>query len=128
MCAGPACPTAGAKMSDDLPARLRACVTLASAYKLMDEAAGEIEALRHDLDRSMAREHERLQEVERLRAEVGGLRLLLAAGVAGAALYRDDGELQDNTTMPFIDFRRDSPEVIAEKMMQRNNAALKETP
>lgn len=32
----------------DLPARLRACVTLASAYKLMDEAASEIERLNAD--------------------------------------------------------------------------------
>lgn len=33
-------------MSDDLPARLRACVTLAAAYRLMDEAASELERLR----------------------------------------------------------------------------------
>ena len=33
------------------------------------------------------------------------LRELLAYRVAGAALYHDDGELQDNSEIPTIDFK-----------------------
>ncbi len=49
------------------------------------------------------------------------LRELLAIRVAGVSLYRDDGELQDNTVMPTIDFKRDSARVIAQKLIERND-------
>ena len=52
------------------------------------------------------------------------LRRLLAIRVAGAALYGDDGELQDNSVRPFIDFLRDSPDEISAKLMERSYAAL----
>lgn len=48
------------------------------------------------------------------------LRNMLALHIAGNMLYMDDGELQDNSVFPFIDFRRDNPESIAEKLIQRN--------
>jgi hypothetical protein len=47
------------------------------------------------------------------------LRSAVAGLYAGAALYRDDGELQDNRRTPFIDFKRDSLLDIRIKMTQR---------
>ena len=50
------------------------------------------------------------------------LRKLLAIRVAGAALYGDDGELQDNSVHPCIDFKRDSAEEIERKLLERGTA------
>jgi hypothetical protein len=50
-------------------------------------------------------------------------RKLLAIAYAGANLYADDGELQDNRH-PAIDFKRDSLDDIEAKMDQRAHAAL----
>lgn len=47
------------------------------------------------------------------------LRRLLAYQFAGSLLYADNGELQDNTAHPNIDFRRDSVDLIEEKIMKR---------
>lgn len=47
------------------------------------------------------------------------LRRLLAYRVAGALLYADDGELQDNSTFPYIDFKRDPVSVIEQKLIDR---------
>lgn len=44
------------------------------------------------------------------------LRRLLACCYAGAALYTDDGELQDSSAFPVIDFKRDSLDVIEQSM------------
>lgn len=53
------------------------------------------------------------------------LRELLAVSIAGVAnLYTDDGELQDNTVNPSIDFRRDSAVEIRRKLQQRSRATL----
>jgi hypothetical protein len=52
------------------------------------------------------------------------LRRLLAFQYAGHNLYADDGELQDNTSRPVIDFKRDSVDAIEAKMMERSRAAL----
>lgn len=57
-----------------------------------------------------------------LQAENAALRRMLACRVAGASLYVDDGELQDNTVLPFIDFRRDSVEEIERKLIDRGIA------
>lgn len=48
------------------------------------------------------------------------LRRLLAVRYAGAVLYTDDGELQDNYEQPMIDFLRDAPSEIEQKMYQRH--------
>ena len=53
-----------------------------------------------------------------------GLRELLAYRFSGALLYHDDGELQDNSARPFIDFLRDSAETIKQKLMERAIAGL----
>lgn len=50
------------------------------------------------------------------------LRLMLAIRVAGPTLYADDGELQDNSVQPFIDFKRDSAKEIERKLMERGMA------
>lgn len=52
------------------------------------------------------------------------LRELLARSVAGAALYADDGELQDSSELPAIDFKRDAPGEIARKLTDRGLTRL----
>jgi hypothetical protein len=47
------------------------------------------------------------------------LRQLLAVRVAGARLYADDGELQDASELPAIDFKRDTPGEISRKLTDR---------
>lgn len=56
------------------------------------------------------------------------LRRLLAYRIAGALLYADDGELQDNTARPWIDFRRDSVDAIEEKLGERTRALAASVP
>lgn len=55
----------------------------------------------------------------------GELRTMFAVSYAGAGLYCDDGELQDNTMQPFIDFRRDSPAQILQKQAERASRRLR---
>jgi len=52
------------------------------------------------------------------------LRQLLAYRVAGAKLYDDDGELQDNSVHPFIDFKRDAVDAIETKLYERGFKAF----
>lgn len=52
------------------------------------------------------------------------LRRLLAYRVAGVGLYADDGELQDNTVQPCIDFKRDSVDTIETKLIERTRKAF----
>lgn len=55
-----------------------------------------------------------------LKHENAALRQLLAIRVAGlTGLYTDDGELQDNSQSPAIDFKRDRVEVIRQKLIER---------
>ena len=61
-----------------------------------------------------------------LRAEVEALRELLAITYAGPLLYADDGELQDNRAVPFIDFKRDDLGTIRQAMHDRALAQAKE--
>lgn len=66
-----------------------------------------------------------------LKAEGDALRKLLAVYVAGPMLYADDGELQDSSAMPRIDFTRDTPDEIGRKLRERalnrmSNAELHE--
>ena len=61
-----------------------------------------------------------------LRKEICKLRTLLATCYAKSALYHDDGELQDNRTRPFIDFKRDTLDEIQWKMLERVRLACEE--
>ena len=67
-----------------------------------------------------------LAEVANLRNENTTLRTLLATCYAKSSLYHDGGELQDNRTRPFIDFKRDSLEEIQWKMLERVRIACEE--
>jgi hypothetical protein len=62
-------------------------------------------------------------EVQWLRAENEALRDLLCNAHAGVWAYRDDGELQDNTAHPCIDFKRHTPEQIRSALQRRSEAA-----
>jgi hypothetical protein len=59
------------------------------------------------------------KQVEHADAENRALRRLLAVRVSGASLYTDDGELQDNSQRPFIDYYCDSPAEIHRKLQER---------
>lgn len=59
-----------------------------------------------------------------LAATVERLRGLFASAYSGAALYTDDGELQDSSRRPFIDFKRDSIDDIEKKIAERARTAL----
>lgn len=66
---------------------------------------------------------EKIAEQEK---EIESLRHLCGALYAGPALYLDDGEIQDNRDTPFIDFLRDPPEEIRQKIITRaQNKATK---
>ena len=93
-----------------------AVLDLAAAKELESQAA-TIDRLTSELDEARA-------VVERLRGDDWTLRMLLAIRVAGAGLYRDDGELQDNTAWPLIDFKRDPASVIRDKIYKRGEAAI----
>ena len=56
-------------------------------------------------------------------AENRALRRLLAVRVSGASLYTDDGELQDNSQHPCIDYYFDSPAEIHRKLQKRAERA-----
>lgn len=47
-----------------------------------------------------------------------------AFAYSGSRLYGDDGELQDNSAQPFIDWRRDSAQEIRAKIQERGNRAI----
>jgi hypothetical protein len=57
-------------------------------------------------------------------AENAQLRIWLAFAIGGMRLYADDGELQDSSKQPFIDFKRDSIAEIEAKFQQRTANAL----
>ena len=48
------------------------------------------------------------------------LRKLLAFAIGGSNLYLDDGEFQDGSQFPIIDFIRDSVEEIEKSIHRRN--------
>lgn len=53
------------------------------------------------------------------RTETIELRRMLCAAHAGHLAYMDDGEAQDNREFPLIDFLRDSPPEIQDKLHRR---------
>lgn len=55
------------------------------------------------------------------------LRRLLAIAYSGPNLYRDDGEFQDGSSVPVIDFLRDPVHIIENKMQERGLRAIAET-
>ena len=57
--------------------------------------------------------------IAELVAEVQALRAMFAVSYAGAMLYTDNGELQDNRELPHIDFLRDALSTIVKKLRER---------
>lgn len=49
----------------------------------------------------------------------GELRTMFAVAYSGGNLYVDDGQLMDNSMLPFIDFKQDSPAEILKKQAER---------
>lgn len=74
------------------------------------------------VDRGIGWQADATQTLREQAVEIQQLRQLLAVRVAGALLYADDGELQDNTQHPCIDFRRDAPNEIQRKLQERGLA------
>jgi hypothetical protein len=70
------------------------------------------------------RRREAKPAVEDLQHEIAEMRLALCMAHAGAGAYLDDGEMQDNTKHPMIDWKRDTWETIKAKLMERGRAAL----
>jgi hypothetical protein len=66
-------------------------------------------------------------EVEEIQKDAAHMRMLLAVRCAPLPeLYTDDGELQDNSEIPFIDFKRDTAAKIEAKLRQRAILKLRE--
>lgn len=63
--------------------------------------------------------------IDELEADNMKLRQLLAYRVAGHLLYADDGELQDASAFPFIDFKRDDVDYIEATLKQRGLLQLR---
>lgn len=61
--------------------------------------------------------------IGRLETDNEHLRKLLALARCGPTLYTDDGELSDCSVFPHIDFKRDTPAEIEEKIKERNSWA-----
>jgi hypothetical protein len=99
-----------------------------------DQLKVEVVALRADValaTDTIKKCHAWIEEAKPLLARGGGAetelemaRLLLALAYAGPGFYHDDGELQDNTSQPAIDFKRDSIMDIKSKIEQRNLSKL----
>lgn len=58
--------------------------------------------------------------IEELKADNQRLRTLLAVTFSGYKLYTEEGQLQDSSALPFIDFKHDSVGDIDRKMMARS--------
>lgn len=67
------------------------------------------------------------QRISSLEAENKKLRALLAYSASAKGLYTDDGELQDNSVFPVIDFKRDSADQIETSMQERAKRGLTQT-
>lgn len=109
-----------------------AAAVVAEAARLLqawlDEGGCECEGASHHCGIQDVR-----NSIEDLRALAAALTNLAPAAVdeswregwalaySGPALYRDDGELQDNQMQPFIDWRRDSAATIRTKITERGN-------
>ena len=77
------------------------------------------------LDQILGEANEILGHLEDYLEENDLLRSMLARSYSGPGkLYCDDGELQDNSERPFIDFKRDGAEDIQRKMEERSEQWL----
>lgn len=68
------------------------------------------------------------QIIHELGNENHALRRMLCLAHAGAGAYLDDGEIQDNTKHPAIDWKRDTLDKIKFKLHERARLAFKSDP
>lgn len=89
---------------------------------------GEVHYIRYDLYSDAVYAATTGRSADQPAASAGAgeqkLRRMLCVAYAGGWAYMDDGEAQDNRAHPCIDFLRDSPDLIEQKMRERNRAAL----
>ena len=97
-------------------------MTLRQFVSRARQAACRIEADTDELEELRATIAALLAELDEARRDAERWRSMLAMRVAGAFLYDDDGELRDNTQMPYIDFKRDAPADIQRKLRERGLA------
>lgn len=64
------------------------------------------------------------ERIKSLEATQRSMRRALAFAYGGALLYTDDGELQDNSRHPFIDWKRDEWDGIKNKLIRRNEKEI----
>lgn len=79
---------------------------------------------RQDCDRYQKEFNQLRARVAELTADNTYFRLSCALASAGMKGYYDDGEMQDNTAQPWIDWKRDSVETIKASLLKRNSAAI----
>ena len=108
----------------------------ANTFKELTEANRQVCAERDEHERarkqmealglhSLQTKFDTKAENRKLQDENIKLRELLAVAYSGVEkLYADDGELQDSSTQPFIDYRNDTVDDISKKMGTRAIAAL----
>ena len=90
-----------------------------SLLQVVSALRAELASMRTCFEAADRERSELRERAERAKAENRALRRLLAVRVSGASLYTDDGELQDNSQHPFIDYYLDSPAVIHRKLQER---------
>lgn len=102
------------------------CVVVESDWKIYDEVWAlvqqEAEGASPQLslyDRLANQVADLKRELSEAKEREARLRKLLFLRVVGASGYSDDGELQDSTTFPVIDFKHDSVQSIEDKLIER---------
>lgn len=80
---------------------------------------GNITRRHMELFQSFIAEHEFKEIRPTVPREELRLRLLLAQAIGHPMMYMDDGEMQDNSELPGIDYLRDSADLIREKLAKR---------
>lgn len=95
--------------------------TLTSLEELLSEVMSRNKELTGMLDKARGIINDSLGVADALLKDNAKLRRLLAIAYSGAKLYGDNGELQDNSEFPFIDFARDSADEIEAALRARAN-------
>lgn len=93
---------------------------MSDAELIAEQTAAELKELENDPE--FLRERIRLldEQLSDAKRENRELRIMVAYAHAGMGLYTDDGELQDTTRHPFIDWKRDPIDEIQRKIAERN--------
>lgn len=88
-----------------------------------DKLLSEIEQLKKEINAKIKRELTLSNEEADKEIEI--LRRMLCINISKQP-YLDDGEMQDNSTFPHIDFKRDSISAIKRKLFERAENKIKE--